>query len=55
MKGEVSCGLALVKELVERLGRRFLDVLVADALYLESSFVAALEALGLDWVINLKC
>jgi len=53
-EGEVACGLALVKELAERLGRRFLDVLVADALYLESSFVEALEALGLDWVINLK-
>lgn len=53
-EGEVACGLALVKELAERLGRRFLDVLVADALYLESSFVEVLEALGLDWVINLK-
>ncbi len=53
-EGEVACGLALVKELVEGLGRRFLDVLVADALYLERSFVEALEALGLDWVINLK-
>ena len=27
---------------------------MADALYLESSLVAAVEALGLDWVINLK-
>ena len=27
---------------------------VADALYWERSFVEALEALGLDWVINLK-
>ncbi len=53
-EGEVACGLSLVQELAERLGRRFLDVLVADALYLESPFVAALEALGLDWVINLK-
>ena len=53
-EGEVACGLALVEESVERLGRRFLDVLVADALYLETPFVEALEALGLDWVINLK-
>ncbi len=53
-EGEVARGLALVKELVEGLGRRFLDVLVADALYWERSFVEALEALGLDWVINLK-
>lgn len=53
-EGEVACGLALVQELVERLGRRFLDVLVADALYLERSFVEAIEGWGLDWVINLK-
>src|SRR5580704_19540192 len=36
------------------LGRRFLDLLVADALYLQAPFIAALEALSLDWVINLK-
>lgn len=53
-ESEVACGLALVKELVQHLGRRFLDVVVADALYLERPFVEALEALGLDWVINLK-
>ncbi len=53
-EGEVACGLALVEELVQRLGRRFFDLLVADALYLETPFVTALEALGLEWVINLK-
>ncbi|MFQ5928003.1 MAG: transposase, partial [Terriglobia bacterium] len=53
-EGEVACGLTLVEELVQRLGRRFLDVLVADALYLERPFVEAIEALGLDWVMNLK-
>jgi hypothetical protein len=37
-----------------RLGRRSLDVLVADALYLRTSFVDKIEALGLDWVITLK-
>ena len=51
---EVSCTLALLQELREKLGRRFFDVLVADALYLQKPFVEALEALGLDWVINLK-
>jgi hypothetical protein len=51
---EVACSLALLKELLEQLGRRFLDLLVADALYLQAPFIAALEALGLDWVINLK-
>jgi hypothetical protein len=35
-------------------GRRFLDLLVADALYLQAPFVRAVEDLGLDWVINVK-
>lgn len=36
------------------MGRRFLDLLVADALYLQVPFVRAVEALGLDWVVNVK-
>ena len=51
---EVSCSLALLGELAEQLGKRFLDVLVADALYLQTPFVKAIEGLGLDWVINVK-
>jgi len=51
---EVACSLALLQQLVEPLGRRFLDVLVADAIYLQPPFVRAIEALGLDWVITLK-
>ena len=51
---EVACSLALLRELQEELGRRFLDLLVADALYLQTPFVKEIEALGLDWVINLK-
>jgi hypothetical protein len=51
---EVSCSLALLRELDEQLGKRFLDVLVADALYLQTPFVQAIEGLGWDWVINLK-
>lgn len=51
---EVACSLALLQQLVERLGRRFLDVLVADAIYLQTPFVRAIEELGLDWVITLK-
>ena len=51
---EVACTLALLQDLIDRLGRRFLDVLVADALYLQTPFVKAIEGLGLDWVINLK-
>lgn len=51
---EVACTLALLEDLIERLGRRFFDLLVADALYLQKPFVEAVEALGLDWVINLK-
>jgi len=51
---EVACSLALLKDLSEKLGRRFIDILVADALYLQAPFVRELESLGLDWVINLK-
>ena len=35
-EAEVPCALALLKDLVERLGRRFLDLLVADAIYLQA-------------------
>src|SRR6202162_6526733 len=36
---EVSCSLSLLQDLLDRLGRRFLDFLVADALYLQAPFV----------------
>lgn len=51
---EVACALALVQELDRQLGRRFLDVLVADALYLQRRFVEEIEDLQLEWVITLK-
>ena len=51
---EVACSLSLLQQLVGQLGRRFIDVLVADAIYLQTPFVCAIEALDLDWVINLK-
>ena len=51
---EVACSLDLLRQLTTQLGRRFFDVLVADAIYLQTPFVAAIESLGLDWVINLK-
>jgi hypothetical protein len=51
---EVSCSLSLLQDLLDRVGRRFLDLLVADALYLQAPFVRAVEDLGLHWVINLK-
>jgi len=51
---EVACSLALLDDLIRQLGRRFLDVLVTDALYLRASFIQNIEALGLDWVITLK-
>ena len=51
---EVACSLDLLRQLNTQLGRRFFDVLVADAIYLQTPFVAAIESLGLDWVINLK-
>ena len=51
---EVACSLALLKDLSERLGRRFIDILVADAIYLQTPFIREAESLGLEWVINLK-
>jgi hypothetical protein len=51
---EVACSLALLQELVAKLGKRFIDILVADALYLQTPFIRAIETLGLEWVINLK-
>jgi hypothetical protein len=46
--------VALLRELDEQLGRRFLDVVVGDALYLQQGFVNALESLNLEWVFTLK-
>ncbi len=53
-EGEVACALALLQDLVGQLGRRFLDVLVGDALYLQAPFVQAVERLGLSWAFTLK-
>jgi len=53
-EGEVACALALLQDLIEQLGRRFLDVLVGDALYLQAPFVKEIERLGLDWAFTLK-
>jgi hypothetical protein len=53
-EAEVPCALALLQDLVDRLGRRFLDLLVGDALYLQAPFVKAVERLGLDWAFTLK-
>jgi hypothetical protein len=53
-EGEVSCALALLQDLAGQLGRRFLDVLVGDALYLQAPFVKEVESLGLAWAFTLK-
>ncbi len=51
---EVACAVALLHDLDRQLGRRFLDLLVADALYLQRGFVDEVEDLGWEWVITLK-
>ncbi len=51
---EVACAVALLRELHQQLGRRFFDVVVGDALYLQQGFVNAVESLNLEWVINVK-
>lgn len=53
-EGEVACALALLQDLVARLGRRYRDVLVGDALYLQAPLVKAVERLGLVWGFTLK-
>jgi hypothetical protein len=53
-EGEVACALALLQDLDKQLGRRFLDVLVGDALYMQAPFVKEVERLGLAWAFTLK-
>jgi Transposase DDE domain len=53
-EGEVACALALLQDLVDRLGRRYLDVLVGDALYRQAPFVKEVERLGRVWGFTLK-
>ncbi|MFZ1135644.1 MAG: transposase [Candidatus Korobacteraceae bacterium] len=53
-EGEVACALALLQDLDRQLGRRFLDMLVGDALYLQAPFVKEVERLSLDWAFTLK-
>src|SRR5256886_4989965 len=53
-EGEVCCALALLQDLDHQLGRRFLDVLVGDALYMQAPFVKEVERLGLVWAFTLK-
>jgi hypothetical protein len=53
-EGEVACALALLQDLDRQLGRRFLDVVVGDALYLQAPFVKEVERLGLVWAFSLK-
>jgi len=53
-EAEVPCALALLQDLVGRLGRRFVDILVGDAIYLQAPFVKAVEGLGWDWAFTLK-
>ncbi len=53
-ESEVSCALALLQDLVQCLGRRDFDILVAGALYLQKPFAEQIGKLGLRWVINVK-
>jgi hypothetical protein len=53
-ESEVACALALLQDLVRPLGRRFLDVLLGDALSLQAPFAQAVEGLGLVWAFTLK-
>jgi hypothetical protein len=50
----VNCEVKTTCLLDRQLGRRFLDLLVADALYLQRGLVKEVEDLDLEWVITLK-
>lgn len=51
---EVACAEELLEQLDRQLGRRFLDVVVADALYLQQGFIRRVEGWQMEWVINVK-
>jgi hypothetical protein len=51
---EIACALALLWELDRQLARRFLDVLLADALNLCNGFVQEKGKLQWEWVITVK-
>ena len=53
-ESEAACAAALLEELVRYLGRRYFDIVVADALYLQTPFTRRLEQLGPRWVLTLK-
>lgn len=53
-EAEVPCALALLRDLADQLGHRFLDLVVGDAIYLQAPFVKEVEALGWDWAFTLK-
>ena len=51
---EVGPAGALLADSVEHLGRRFVDTLVADAVYLQRPFVPRVEQLAWEWVFTVK-
>jgi len=53
-ESEVGCARLLLQDLVQSLGKRYFDILVADAIYLQKPFIEHIEQLGLRWLINLK-
>jgi len=53
-ESEAACAAALLEGLVRYLGRRYFDIVVADALYFQTPFTRRLERLGLKWVLTLK-
>jgi len=50
----VACAEELLEQLDRQRGRRFLDVVVADALYLQQGFIRRVEGWQMEWVINVK-
>lgn len=47
-EGEVDCGLRLLQRLTKRLGPRFLDIVIGDALYCTPAFFHGCKELGIQ-------
>ncbi len=53
-ENEVGAGERVLRRMVQHLGRRFFQIVVADALYANAPFLHTVQRLGLDLVATLK-
>ena len=53
-ENEVAAGERVLRRMIQHLGRRFFQIVVADALYANAPFLHTVQQLGLDLVATLK-